>query len=261
MPRHTPSITAGIYLPTHQRHAYGRRSWSTPLVEPWWLPRREVPMPRGGTRTLLGYPRCQQWAAKLYNLDWVFPQFCWQGYACRACAGLRYRSQYQRRRPEAAHDRIEQLSVAAGRAKNFDTYQRRFRRYARASELYWGRIETHLARRDVAITLTLLVLIAREVGRENRHWHRILLAVLRASPGTRRHIAANPDTPAWVHEQILASLTNDTAIQSTPNNENRSAADEGFLPPDDALIADERIAELRAQYRALGHARRRANAA
>jgi hypothetical protein len=272
MTRQIPSVAAGVYQPLHQRHAYGRHCSSAPLVEeikydgltaniaPRWLPRREIQMPRGGVRTLLGCPICEKWAVKLYNLDWIFPPFCSQGYACRDCAGLRYRSQYQGRRPEATFGRIQQLAIAAQGTKSERARNRRNRRCLTASALFCRRRDNHEVRRKLAYAITIAVLLTREINRDNRLWaRRILPAALRGTPELRRQIADHPDTPAWARTHLLASLDHDDVEHSTSDRYTAAWSEDSTssgLP-----ISAELINDFRIRYHELGQPRWRSTVA
>lgn len=275
MARRAKWVAAGVYQPALDgRRAYGRRRTSAPLVEdaagiavaahtaPRWLPRRAVPMPHGGVRMLLACPCCRRWATQLYALTWLARQDVSPRYACRRCLGLRYQSQYQGRRPEAHRSARQHLAATARTARTAATRERRQRRYLAAVDTHCKRAERGDARRDTAYLLAAAVLLAREVNRENRQWaRRILPAVLREpNLDARRQIAEHPDTPAWARQAILASLPAvSVPLSDTKQAETRMkrAAKRDIA----ALVSEERIAEMRAKYAAMGQPRRLHSAA
>lgn len=299
MARRSTWVAAGIYQPIHQRKAYGRRSYSRMLLEE--LPisvsvrhasdapaphapiitggarRLAQPMPNGGVRWVLECPGCRRHVRMLYyRADlWEDGFFARQGMhsgMCRQCWGFAYRSQYQGRRPEAHPERLQRLDAAAHNAKSERAHKQRHARYMAASATVCRRADRYIARRELALSLAMTILLAREVNRENRRWaRRILPAVLRSTPAQRRQIAAMRDTPAWARDAILASLVSQEAVSSPAQNASSAPVEAQNTPQNSVkkgvsahlgvLISEEQIAELRAAYAALGQARRHAKAA
>lgn len=215
MARRTPWVAAGIYQPIHQRTAYGRSSWSAPTIEemmrqlvvyraralPDRIARRvAVPMPHGATRWFAICPCCGRRAASLYAFDFRMP-VGWPA-LCRTCLGLRYRSQYQGRRPEAAPERLDALRASAARARAPRTQARREERLAMASRVRRTRDHRHVVRRELAFDLAGTVLLSRARRRERTSWARIVHGALRESPERRAEIAAL--APAWAAEALGA---------------------------------------------------------
>lgn len=127
--------------PPTQREPYGRREDSCPLVvdvpsmPAEWVPgcheRRYVPMPRGGARCLIACPWCKRWVIRLYYLPGL-PDMP----LCRHCAGLKYPSQYQGRRPEASKERLADLFGSVLTARTPAARERRGKRWEQAVDAY-----------------------------------------------------------------------------------------------------------------------------
>jgi hypothetical protein len=195
MPRQLKWIAAGTYQPTYEpRRAYGpRRSGRHDLVEEVFqrsyvldakamaryghtIEARliSVNMPNGGVRWLLVCPCCQTRAARLYG------QRVARGvsYGCRTCLGLCYQSQYAGRRLEAHPDYLEAamrrqiervphdprgyLPVPARRQKERARHILRMSHYERAQRLIHQRTYRHTERREIALEISLMTLVARE---------------------------------------------------------------------------------------------------
>lgn len=137
-----------------RRQPYGHRADSFTLIDDpsivalnadWFPLAYNLPMPRTrgrdrGVRSLVACPRCGRKVKTLYRP--VGADFWW----CRHCWGLRYPSQYQGRRPEAAPpghpERLEALLESAFRARS---PQVRMRRLARLDEAIATRDRHELA--------------------------------------------------------------------------------------------------------------------
>jgi len=218
-----------------------------------------LPMPHGGRRWVIVCPCCQGRATRLYGR--YTPNDRNARYACRACWGMRYRSQYDGRRPEASEDRISALVTSAGQARRTATYARRMARVVACGDLVDRRVHRYIERRECAYTIALATLLAREVNRENRQWaRRILPAVLRCDAQTRRQCADMKDTPAWVKQVLEASLAPQNDAQ-THQNQPHCAENDGENVPMCAILEPIELDDLRARYAALGLPRRRAKAA
>lgn len=251
-------VSTGIYQPVHQRRPYGRRIGSAPLLEelredlhaysarevPPWIARTvAVPMPRGGgVRWLAVCPRCARRVAHLYHLPFVWQEW---DYLCRVCWGLRYTSQYHGRRPEASTARLDALRASAQRAHQPATRAWRRARYRVARDRWRMHQDRHRSRRTLAFTLTLTILLRREVAREDRAWERILRAAWRETAADRA--ALIPYAPAWAAAALAASLPTDWPVPEVP------------VAAYASLVSEETLAELRVAYAALGpRAQRRA---
>ena len=123
-----------------RRTAYGRRAGSCQLVddvESWpaqlcsEYERRSVHMPHGGERWLVACPWCKRWVIRLYYLHGLRDTPM-----CRHCAGLKYPSQYQGRRPEASEDRLDDLFVSSLTARTPAACERRGKRWEEAARAY-----------------------------------------------------------------------------------------------------------------------------
>jgi hypothetical protein len=138
------------YVPTRWL-PYGRRPDShdlmgdgrmTYLPADWFEVKRPIPMPNGGERWLTRCPRCQVWRKELYLLgaSWV----------CRRCAGLRYRSEYQGRRPEAGGlwdtSRLDALIATITRARTPAAFDKRLARFHAVLETRGRRERAYLRR-------------------------------------------------------------------------------------------------------------------
>jgi hypothetical protein len=146
-------IAAMGRLPTRRR-AYGRRPDSAPLVTDehvipyhayWFSPCWTDPMPKGGVRYKTPCPRCGSMRRTLYGFR--LSGDC----ACRACQGLRYPSQYQGRRPEAARDRLAALARSAVRSRSPEAAERRWARLEAADATYWRRERAYRRRMSAGI--------------------------------------------------------------------------------------------------------------
>lgn len=154
-----------------RRQPYGRRADSCDLVgDPRYHaypaaelagPKRMIPMPGGrGARWLIRCPKCGAWRKELFII--AGSELRW----CRRCWGLRYPSQYTRRRAEASPERLAALAESAFRARSPDVEQRRMERFAEASA-QWHSHELAFLQRfgaDLDSELTMLQLLDAHKG-------------------------------------------------------------------------------------------------
>lgn len=293
MSRQTQWVGGGVYQPTHQpRHAYGPRrssAYRTYADDPAWE-RAEVTaasaarypstagyelvtvrMPRGGVRHLIVCPRCSTRSAKLYERYHHFLGR-WE-IACRRCWGLRYRSQYDGRCPEA---HPEYLSRAEHRERGMTprsssygsphainrwrTRQRRLVRYAALRAILDARRRRDLERRELAFDIGLAVLLARDEAERTRRWRRTVNQVLwHHHEPTMRALIAMPETPEWVQSVLAEALKqpqSDTPSQRNAAQLVKDALDRDKTARSATIITREELDDLRAQYAALRLARR-----
>lgn len=134
-----------------RRQPYGRRADSCDLVgDPRYHaypaaelagPKRMIPMPGGrGARWLIRCPKCGAWRKELFII--AGSELRW----CRRCLGLRYPSQYTRRRAEASPERLDELLDAALRARSADVAERRMDRLEAAYATWQARELAHQRR-------------------------------------------------------------------------------------------------------------------
>lgn len=300
MARQPRWVAAGIYQPAYEpRHAYGRRpgtsrdragdaAWAWAAVEAASVARYPgatghqlvaVNMPRGGVRYLLVCPRCARRAARLYER--YHPSLRRFETACRRCWGLRYRSQYEGRRPEAHPDylasvtgrqitrtpRDASLHPCASprlRAQEY-THRRRMARYEAMQALLDRRQQRHLARREIAEALALMILLARSEAERRHSWRHILNQVLwHHHEPTMRTLIAMRETPEWARQVLAAAL--ECAEHGEKPMRNAREGVKTALATDETrhsatLIGQARLDNLRAHYAALGQARRARRAA
>lgn len=248
----------GIYQP-HPRRAYGRRKFCAALIEDVpasaCLRLPDVPasiakIVRGdnGRRYIL-CPMCQRCCAALYNRS---GGYLWQ---CRVCAGLRYMSEYQLRRPEAAVERRHELRRRAKRTKSPETRKRCLARVNALSQAAMLRMEEEQARESDAFVLAALPLLIKEQAREAKYWRRMLLAALRTSKKERRKWVTPPrpeNAPEWFFEVLEASLH-----MPTPPRRGAPAAAKVQVPSEGDVVL-EATAAYRSQLEWLAKRRRAA---
>ena len=308
MPRQYKWVAAGIYQPTYEpRHAYGpRRRGRCELIEDFLRSTAcdlldaktvaryggalgaicehvAVPMPRGGVRHLLVCPRCQGSTQWLYGVD--HPAYRCIIYACRACWGLRYQSQYTGRRLEAHPDYLQakqrrqiantprdvsaDLDAAPRRLAAVRTHQRRMIRYTAAQALRATRTYRYLERRELAQDLALCILLARSEAEQRRKWRKIINQVLwHHNAETMRALLADDATPDWVCQVFVAALKEANKTPETSEEQRidgrkaiKTALESDEKAQFEALIAEARMAQLRTAYAALGQVRKAKRAA
>jgi hypothetical protein len=156
------------------------------------------------------------------------------------------------------------------------THARRMQRYEQAGDRRHARTLRHLERREVALDLAMLVLLARSEAAERRRWLKLLRQVLWSRrpmhAPTVRYPLTMKDTPAWARKLLAEALTEarQQARQggkTTAHDRRESrkaltatleAASEGPLT---TIIEQARLEALRACYAALGQGRRHRAAA
>ena len=159
--------------------------------------------------------------------------------ACRRCWGLRYRSQYEGRRPEAHPEYLSRAehrererphrdrsvtpfsaSYGSPRAVNsWRVYQRRLARYDALRAILDARHRLDLARRELAFDIGLAVLLARDEAARTREWRRTVNQVLwHHHEPTMRVLVAMPETPEWAQSVLAEALKQPQSDTPSPRN-------------------------------------------